>query len=64
MAIDENAALIAEQFEAADDVSAAYAWHMRAGAWLTKRDFATARLSWERAVRVADTLPADTARRR
>ena len=61
--IDENAALIAEHFEAADDVSAAYAWHMRAGAWLTKRDFAAARLSWERAVRVADTLPADVPQR-
>ena len=57
--IDENAALIAEHVEAAADLPAAYAWHMRAGAWLTKRDFAAARLSWGRAARIADALPAD-----
>jgi len=28
---DENAALIAEHLEAAGDLPAAYAWHMRAG---------------------------------
>jgi predicted ATPase len=32
---DENAALIAEHLDAAEDLRAAYAWHMRAGTWLT-----------------------------
>ena len=31
-AADENAALIAEHLEAADDLNAAFDWHMRAGA--------------------------------
>jgi adenylate cyclase len=57
--IDENAALIADHLEAAADLLAAYAWHMRAGMWLTKRDFAAARLSWQRAARVADALAAE-----
>jgi adenylate cyclase len=35
---DENAALIAEHLEAAGDLAAAYAWHMRAGSWLMGRD--------------------------
>ncbi|HTX96903.1 MAG TPA: adenylate/guanylate cyclase domain-containing protein [Mycobacterium sp.] len=61
--IDENALLIAEHFEAAGDLATAYAWHMRAGAWLTKRDFAAARLSWERATRLADALPTDAPQR-
>ena len=56
---DENAALIAEHLEAAGDLHAAYGWHMRAGAWSTNRDLAAARLSWERARRVADALPSD-----
>lgn len=56
---DQNAALIAEHFDAAGDPHAAYAWHMRAGAWLTNRDSAAAQLSWERARQVADALPAD-----
>ena len=60
---DENAALIAEHLEAADDLHAAYGWHMRAGAWLTTRDIAAAYLSWERARQVADALPADDAGR-
>ena len=55
---DENAALIAEHLEAAGDLAAAYAWHMRAGSWLMGRDVVAARLSWQRARRVADTLPA------
>jgi adenylate cyclase len=55
---DENAALIAEHLEAAGDVSAAYSWRMRAGSWLMSRDIAAARLSWQRARRVADALPA------
>ncbi|WP_026256389.1 adenylate/guanylate cyclase domain-containing protein [Mycobacterium sp. 155] len=53
---DQNAALIAEHLEAAGDLPAAYAWHMRAGAWSTNRDIGAARVSWERARRVADRL--------
>ena len=56
---DENAALIAEHLEAAGDLHAAYGWHMRAATWATNRDIAAARLSWERARRIADALPAD-----
>ena len=56
---DENSALIAEHLEAAGDLHAAYAWHMRAGAWLTDRDLLSARSSWERARRIADELPVD-----
>ena len=56
---DENAALIAEHLEAADERRAAFGWHMRAGTWSTNRDFAAARLSWQRARQVADRLPAD-----
>ena len=57
--VDENAALIAEHLEAAGDLDAAYGRHMRAGAWAANRDIAAARLSWERARRVADALPGD-----
>jgi hypothetical protein len=56
---DQNAALIAEHLEAAGDLAAAYQWHMRAGEWSTNRDNAAAQLSWERAVHVAEALPAD-----
>ena len=56
---DENAALIAEHLEAAGDLHAAYGWHMRAATWATNRDIAAARLSWERATKIADALPAD-----
>jgi class 3 adenylate cyclase len=58
-AAEENAALIAEHLEAAGDLHAAYGWHMRAATWATNRDIAAARLSWERAIRIADALPAD-----
>jgi AAA ATPase domain len=58
-AAEENAALIAEHLEAAGDLHAAFSLHMRAGAWATNRDIAAARLSWERAVRIADALPAE-----
>jgi class 3 adenylate cyclase len=58
-AADENAALIAEHLEAAGDGPAAYGWHMRAATWVTNRDIAAARLSWERAQKIADTLPAE-----
>ena len=33
MPLDENAALIANHYEAAGDLTAAYTWHMRAGGW-------------------------------
>ena len=54
--VDGNAALIAEHLEAAGEMSAAYAWHMRAGTWSTNRDIAAARISWERARQIADAL--------
>jgi class 3 adenylate cyclase len=56
---EENAALIAEHLEAAGELHAAYGWHMRAAAWSTNRDVEAARLSWERARRIADSLPDD-----
>ena len=56
---DQNAALTAEHLEAAGELPAAYEWHMRAGAWSTNRDIVAALLSWERALQVADALPAD-----
>jgi class 3 adenylate cyclase len=56
---DENAALIAEHLHAAGELHAAYGWHMRAGAWSTNRDLGAARVSWERARRIADALPTD-----
>jgi class 3 adenylate cyclase len=56
-AADENAALIAEHLEAAGDLHAAYGWQMRAATWATNRDIAAARLSWERARKIADALP-------
>ena len=54
---DENAALIAEHLHAAGDLPGAFAWHMRAGTWLTHRDITAARASWQRARHVADRLP-------
>jgi class 3 adenylate cyclase len=57
--VDEKAALIAEHLEAASDLRNAYDWHMRAATWSTNRDIRAARLSWERARRVADALPTD-----
>jgi adenylate cyclase len=56
---DENAALIAEHLEAADNLREAFGWHMRAGTWSTNRDIAAAHLSWRRARQVADALPND-----
>src|SRR5271166_3171797 len=56
---DENAALIAEHLEAAGDGHAACGWHMRAATWATNRDIGAARLSWERAQKIADALPAE-----
>ncbi len=57
--VDENAAVIAGHLQAADELHAAYGWHMRAGAWSTNRDIAAARISWERARQIADALPED-----
>nr|WP_238305968.1 adenylate/guanylate cyclase domain-containing protein [Mycobacterium sp. 20KCMC460] len=57
--LDENAALIAGHFEAADDLPAAFGWLMRAGAWAQSRDIRAARTSWLRARAVADRLPDD-----
>ena len=57
--VEENAALIGEHLQAAGELRAAYGWHMRAGAWSTDRDVDAARVSWERARRIADALPAD-----
>jgi adenylate cyclase len=59
LSADESAALIAEHLEAAEDLRAAFDWHMRAGAWAHHRDIRAARLSWERARTVADRLPAE-----
>jgi hypothetical protein len=58
-AAEENAALIAEHLEAAGDGHAAYGWHMRAATWATNRDINAARLSWQRAQKIADALPAE-----
>ncbi|HEV7581061.1 MAG TPA: adenylate/guanylate cyclase domain-containing protein [Mycobacterium sp.] len=58
-AVVENTVLIAEHLEAAGDLLAAYGWHMRAATWATNRDIGAARLSWERAEKIADALPAD-----
>jgi hypothetical protein len=57
--VEENAALIAEHLEAAGELRAAYGWHMRAAPWSTNRDVGAARVSWERARRIADALPAE-----
>ncbi|MGO9349438.1 MAG: AAA family ATPase [Mycobacterium sp.] len=58
-AAEENAALIAEHLEAAGDLHAAYGWHMRAATWATNRDIGAAQVSWERATKIADALPAE-----
>jgi class 3 adenylate cyclase/RecA/RadA recombinase len=55
---EQNAAMIAEHLEAAGDLHAAYGWQMRAATWATNRDISAAQLSWERAVEIADALPA------
>ncbi|MFZ0834521.1 MAG: AAA family ATPase, partial [Mycobacterium sp.] len=56
---DENAASIAEHLEAAGDLHAAFAWHMRAGTWSTNRSITAAHTSWRKAVEVADRLAFD-----
>ena len=57
--VEQYAALIAEHLEAAGEAHAAFGWHMRAAAWATNRDIAAAQLSWERARKIADLLPAE-----
>jgi class 3 adenylate cyclase len=57
--VDDNAALIAEHLEAAGDLHDAFGWHMRAATWARDRDIAAARLSWERARKIADALPVE-----
>lgn len=57
--VDENAVLIAEHLYAAGDLLGAYAWHMRAAAWLFYRDTDAARSSCDRARGIADELPGD-----
>ena len=58
-AVDDNAALIAEHLEAAGQLHEAFGWHMRAAASAAGRNVDAARVSWERACRIADALPAD-----
>lgn len=57
--LEANAALIAEHLQSAGDLHQAYAWHMRAGTWSTYRDVGAARVSWERALAIADAVSAD-----
>ncbi|HEY7050562.1 MAG TPA: adenylate/guanylate cyclase domain-containing protein [Mycobacterium sp.] len=57
--VEESAAIIAEHLEAAGELHAAYGWHMRAATWSANRDTSAARLSWERARRIADALSGD-----
>ena len=56
---DQNAALIAEHFEVAGDLHAAFDWHMRSASWVNYRDNLAAAKSWRRAQQVADRLPDD-----
>jgi hypothetical protein len=58
-AAEQRAALIAEHLEAAGELHAAFGWHMRAATWARIRDIAAARRSWERAVTIADAVPAE-----
>lgn len=51
-----NAALIATHRESAGDLTAAFRWHMEAGARSMHRDIIAARMSWRRAVAVADRM--------
>ena len=59
-ALDENAALIAAQLQAAGELDQAYRWHMRAADWLQTRSIFAARLSWQHARRISDCLPEGT----
>ena len=57
--VDENAALIAEHLEAAGDLHARIRLAHARRTWATNRDIRAARLSWERARKIADALPAE-----
>ncbi len=59
VSVEENAALVAQHLESAGDLHAAYGWHMRAAGWSANRNVGAARVSWERACRIADALPDD-----
>jgi adenylate cyclase len=61
--LDQSAAVIATHLEAAEDLRAAFIWHMRAGAWSSTRDIRAARTNWRHARDVADRLPAADADR-
>lgn len=61
--VERDAGLIAEHLEAADDLLAAFTWHMRAGTWFNTRDIDAARISWRRARDIADRLPPDVENR-
>ena len=61
--LDQSAAVIATHLEAAEDLRAAFTWHMRAGAWSSTRDIRAARTNWRHARDVADRLPAADADR-
>jgi hypothetical protein len=56
---NQRIALIAEHLESAGELEVAYGWHMRAGSWSATRDVKAARVSWERARRIAELLPDD-----
>lgn len=60
-AAEHNATLIAQHLEAAGELLESYAWHMRSAARSAARDVSAARTSWQRACRIADSLPADDA---
>jgi adenylate cyclase len=61
--LDQSAAVIATHLEAADDLRAAFTWHMRAGTWSSTRNIRAARTNWRHARDVADRLPAADADR-
>ena len=58
-AVEQNSALIGGHLEAAEDLEAAYVWYVRSAAWFRQRDVVAARESWQRALLIADRLPAD-----
>jgi adenylate cyclase len=57
--LDSSAAVIAAHLEAAENLNAAFTWHMRAGSWSSTRDVGAARINWRHARDVATRLPAN-----
>lgn len=55
----ENATLIAGHLESAGEAHTAYGWYMSAAAWCNTRDVGAARISWDKARRIADELPVE-----